>query len=235
MVLGLAGRAPGASERARERGLLRRHAVGHQGTVNSPLLLLIMTVAGLYVGKMWWDDRRAARAGNAKAGALPGATDAPWRAVIIAVAGALGILAVETGGEIALGIAAEQSKMTWLFALYSVAAAPIIEELMFRGWLVVENRGRAAMWAGAVGASVIFALIHPFLGRWDVTGFTLTLGLKGWFSAGVVFAMSLWMYVARLAAWNPQRSLLPCFAGHAAKNLGVVGVKLAAGFMCGLW
>lgn len=220
---------------ARERRLHRRHAVGHQGTVNSPLVLLIMTAAGLYVAKMWWDDRRAATKGEAKAGALPGATDAPRRAVIIAVAGALGILAIETGGEIALGIAAEQSKMTWLFALYSVVAAPIIEELMFRGWLVVENRGRAAMWAGAVGASAIFALLHPFLWRWDEAGFAVTLGVKGWFSAGVVFAMSLWMYAARLAPWNPQRSLLPCFAGHASKNLGVVGVKLAAGFMGGVW
>lgn len=203
--------------------------------MNSPLLLLIMTAAGLYVGKMWLDDRRMARNGEAKPGALPGATDAPRRATIIAVAGALGILAIETGGEVALGVAAEQSKMTWLFALYSVAAAPIIEELIFRGWIVVENRGRFAMWSGAVGASAIFALLHPFLWRWDDMGFALTLGPKGWFSTGVVFAMSLWMYVARLAAWNPPKSLWPCFAGHAAKNLGVVGVKLAAGFMGGAW
>ncbi len=216
-------------------GLLRGGGVRHHRGVNSPLLLLIMTAAGLYVGKMWLDDRRAGRAGTVKVGALPGATDAPPRAVIIAVVGALVILAIETGGEIALGVAAEQSKMTWLFALYSVAGAPIIEELIFRGWIVVENRGRAAMWAAAVGASVIFAAVHPFLWRWDDAGFALTLGLKGWFSAGVVFAMSLWMYVARFAAWNPQRSLLPCFAGHAAKNLGVVGVKLAAGFMGGVW
>lgn len=194
-----------------------------------------MTAAGLYVGILWREDRRAARTGNAKAGGFPGATDAPGRAVIISVAGALGILAIETGGEIALGIAAEQSKMTWLFALYSVAAAPLIEELIFRGWIVVENRGRATMWAAAVGASVIFAALHPFLWRWDDAGFALTLGAKGWFSTGIVFAMSLWMYAARLAAWNPQRSLLPCFAGHAAKNLGVVGVKLATGFMGGVW
>lgn len=203
--------------------------------MNSPLLLLVMTVAGLYVGKMWLEDRRAARAGTAKAGALPGATDAPGKAVVIAVAGALGILAIETGGEIALGIAAEQSKMTWLSALYSVTAAPLIEELIFRGWIVVEKRGRATMWAAAVGASVIFAALHPFLWRWDDAGFALTLGAKGWFSTGIVFAMSLWMYAARLAEWNPARSLLPCFAGHAAKNVGVVGVKLAAGFMGGLW
>ncbi len=194
-----------------------------------------MTAAGLYFGKLWLDDRRAARSGTTKTGALPGATEATRRAVVIAVAGALVILAAETGGELALGLAAEQSRMTWLFALYSVAAAPLIEELIFRGWIVVENRGRAAMAAGAVGASARFAALHPFLWRWDAAGFALTLGAKGWFNTAVVFALSLWLYAARLAPWNPPRSLLPCFAAHAAKNLGVVGVKLAAGFMGAWW
>ena len=90
-------------------------------------------------------------------------------------------------------------------------------------------------WAAAVGASAIFAALHPFLWRWDDASFALTFGAKGWFSSAAVFATSLWLYSARLAAWNPQRSLLPCFAAHAAKNLGVVAVKLATGFVGGLW
>ena len=90
-------------------------------------------------------------------------------------------------------------------------------------------------WAAAVGASAIFAALHPFLWRWDDAGFALTFGAKGWFSSAAVFATSLWLYAARLAPWNPQRSLLPCFAAHAAKNLGVVAVKLATGFVGGLW
>ena len=203
--------------------------------MNHPLLLLLMTAAGLYVGKLWRDDRRAVRAGQANPQGLPGATEAPGRAVVIAVAGALAILAAETWGELALGLAGEQSRMTWLFAAYSVAAAPLIEELIFRGWLVVDGKGRAWRWAGAVGASVGFAALHPFLWRWDDAGFALTPGAKGWFSTAVVFATSLWFYAARLAAWNPQRSLLPCFAAHGAKNLGVVAVKLAAGFMGPIW
>lgn len=194
-----------------------------------------MTGAALYAAKLWCDDRRVARAGPANPRALPGATEASRRAVIIAVTGALVILAVETWGEIRLGLAAGQSRMTWLFAVYSVAAAPIVEELIFRGWIVVETRGRGAMWAGAFGASVGFAALHPFLWRWDDAGFALTFGMKGWFSTAIVFATSVWLYLARFAAWNPQRSLLPCFAAHAAKNLGVVGVKLAAGFMGAAW
>lgn len=203
--------------------------------MNQPLLLALMTAAGLYVGWLWCVDLRAARTGVPHPGALPGAADAPARATWIAVAGVLAILAVETAGENTLGLAAQQSRMTWLFALYSVAAAPIIEELIFRGWLVVTTRGRMAMWAAAAGMSVVFAALHPFLWQWDDAGFAFTLTTKGWFSTGAVLVTSLWLYAARLAAWNPRRSLLPCFAAHAAKNLGVVAIKAAAGFMAGWW
>lgn len=199
--------------------------------MNNPLLLLFLTGAGLYVAKLWLDDLRAAQQGRPSANVFPGATPATARAIVIAIAGALILLGVETIGEIALGVAGEQSRMTWLFAAYSIGAAPVIEELIFRGWLVVENRGRATMWAAAVGASLVFALLHPFLWRWEDAGFELTMGRKGWFSTGVVFATSLWFYAARLGPWNQTRSLLPCFAGHAAKNLGVVAIKAATGFM----
>lgn len=201
--------------------------------MNHPLLLLALTAAGVYIAKLWRDDLRTAQAGRPNPGALPGATPASRRAVFIAIAGALFILAIETVGEVRLGLADEQSRITWLFALYSVCAAPIIEELIFRGWLVVENRGRTALWAGAVLASLAFAALHPFLWEWEEEGFRLTLGAKGVFSTVVMFAASLWFYAARLGAWNPTRSLLPCFAAHAAKNAGVVMVKAAMGFMGG--
>ena len=206
--------------------------------MNHPLLLVAMIAAGIYIGKLWLGDLRLGKlrgAGAAPPSEFPGATEAPWRALVIAVAGARGLLAAETFGENALGLAAQQTRMTWLFALYSVTAAPIIEELIFRGWIVIEQRGRAMMWAGAAGASLVFAALHPFLWRWDDAGFTLTLTAKGWFSTAAIFAGSLWFYAARLAAWNPRRSLLPCFAAHAAKNLGVVAIKAAAGFVSGAW
>jgi uncharacterized protein len=198
--------------------------------MKNPWVLLLMTGIGLYVAKLWWDDRRAP-----SPRALPGATPAPSSAVWIAIAGALVLLALETIGEIKLGIADEQSKMTWLFALYSVAAAPLLEELIFRGYLVIDGKGRGALWAGALAASLAFALLHPFLWKSDDAGFALTLTAKGWFSTAVLFATSLWLYVARFAAWNPNHSLLPCFAAHAAKNAGVVAIKAATGFMGGLY
>jgi membrane protease YdiL (CAAX protease family) len=199
--------------------------------MNHPLLLLLMTAAGLYLGKLWLEDRNAARANHANPNALPGATEVPTRVIVGAVVGTVLLLIAETIGEYALGISALQSRMTWVFALYSVAAAPIIEEVIFRGWVVVEHRGRGLMWSAAIVASLIFALLHPFLWHWDNTGFAFTVNAKSWFSSAMAFAMSLWLYAVRLGPWNPHRSLLPCFAGHTAKNVGVVVVKAATGYM----
>jgi uncharacterized protein len=229
--------------------------------MNHPLLLALLTVAGIYLGKLWRDDACAAAGGAPHPNALPGATRAPARTVAIAVIGALAIVAAETYGERVLGVSGEQSHVTWLFAAYSIMGAPIIEEIIFRGWIVIGIRGRpskaktaedakgvrdaaavkmeplvsAVTWLGAIGASVVFALLHPFLWRWDDAGFVLTFGAKGWFSVTAVFATSLWLYIVRLAAWNPQRSLLPCFAGHAAKNIAVVAIKAAMGFVGGVF
>lgn len=206
--------------------------------MNNPLVLLLLTGVGLYFGKLWLDDLRAgANRPVDGPSALPGATPAPQRAIWIAVAGALVILALETWGEIALGLAGEQSKMTVLFATYSILAAPLVEEIIFRGYLIVNigKYGKPAAWAGALAASLLFAALHPFLWKNDDAGFAFTFGAKGWFSTAAVFATSMWLYCARLAAWNPQQSLLPCFAGHAAKNLGVFGVKAATGFIAGWW
>lgn len=197
-----------------------------------PLLLLTLGVAGLYLGKLWLDDLRAANAGRAVAHALPGATPASGTAVGIAVLGALGLLGLETLGENALGLAAQQTRITWLFGLYTLTAA-VIEEVIFRGYLVLEGHGKALQWAGVVGASVLFAALHPFLWRWDQTGFALTLTDKGAFTTTVVFATSVWFYVARFATWNPSRSLLPCIAAHAARNAGVLAIKAAQGFVVG--
>lgn len=202
--------------------------------MNHPLFQLLLTLAAVYVARLWWDDRRAAEAGRPNRGALPGATRAPLSASVIAAIGALVLLAGETIGESMLGISAEQSRMTWLFALCSIVAAPVIEELIFRGWLVVDRHGAALRWLGAIAASIGFALLHPFLWRWEDGAFSLNLGVKSLFSTGVVFLMSLWLYVARFAAWNPRQSLLPCFVGHAAKNIGVVVIKASTGFMGGI-
>jgi len=199
-----------------------------------PLLLLGLIAAAGFAAKWWGEDCRAARLGRPNARAFPGAAPADLRLVALAATGALLLLAIETGGEYALGLTAEQSRMTVLFAVYSLAAA-FLEELIFRGYLVIENRGRLVLLAGIVGASLGFALLHPFLWEWRDGGLVFQPGAKGWFSTAMIFAGSLWFYAVRFLPANPARSLLPCIAAHAAKNLGVFAIKYAQGFVSGWW
>lgn len=199
-----------------------------------PALLALMIAAGLYAFSLWRQDYLARRAGTPNPRALPGATPAPLKAGVIAALGALIILGLETAGEIRLGLSGEQSTLTALFAFYTLIAA-FIEELIFRGFIVIEGRGKAARWAGILGASVLFAALHPFLWKWDDGVFTWTLAAKGWFSTATVFVSSLWFYTVRFASFNPHRSLIPCVAAHATKNLGVIAIKGAQGFLVGWW
>jgi membrane protease YdiL (CAAX protease family) len=203
---------------------------------DNPLLLLVAFAAGIYAAWLWWSDLRMARDGRPNARAMPGASLASAQACAIAALGALALTALETWGEIRLGLSAEQSKMTVLFGGYTLMAA-FIEELVFRGFIVIEGRGVAAKWLGALGASVIFAALHPFLWEWhNGEAFRLTFSPKGWFSTGAVFASSLWFYAMRFAGrLNPRGSLLPCFAAHGTKNLAVLAIKAAQGFVVGAW
>lgn len=201
---------------------------------DNPTVLLVLLAATGYIAKLWVDDLRAAQKGTPAPKALPGATLAGAPAIALAAIGALILLGLETWGEGALGIAGQQSQMTALFGLYSLAAA-FGEELIFRGFVVIEHRGRAMLVAGVVGASLIFAAVHPFLWEWKDGAWTWHFGMKGWFSTACVFAGSLWFYTVRFWKLNPSRSLLPCIAAHAAKNLGVFAIKYAQGFVSGWW
>jgi len=201
---------------------------------DNPLLLLVMTAGGAYLGKLWLDDLRAARAGAPHPRAFPGATPAGRNVMVLAVAGTLVLLAAETAGEYALGLTAAQSTVTLFFGLYTLAAA-VMEEIIFRGYLVVMNRGRAALVAGIILASALFALLHPFLWDWQDGQLRLVSSAKTWFSTGAIFVGSLWFYALRFLPQNPHRSLAPCFAAHLTKNLGVFAIKYAQGFVSGGW
>ena len=58
---------------------------------------------------------------------------------------------------------------------------------------------------------------------------------KAWFSTMMIFTGSLWFYAVRFLPANRARSLLPCIAAHAAKNLGVFIIKYAQGYVSGWW
>lgn len=201
---------------------------------NDPLVLLALLAGSLYVGKLWLDDLRAARAGKPSPNALPGATRSNRLAIVLAAVGALLLLAAEVGGEYALGLVGQQREITVLFGVYSLAAA-FLEELIFRGFIVVQNRGRAALIASCLGASLVFAALHPFLWEWKDGALTFHFTTKAWFSTTMIFLGSLWFYTVRFWALNPSHSLLPCIAAHAAKNVGVFAIKYAQGFVNGWW
>ena len=200
-----------------------------------PLVVLLLIGASVWLTRWWISDYRAALAGTPNKNSLPGATPASTGTLVIASLGALCILAAETGGEHVLGLSAQQSPMTALVGLYSILGAPVLEEVLFRGYVVIENRGRTALWGGVVGVSLLFALLHPFLWEWKDKWLTVHFGVKAWFSTAVIFAASLWFYTVRFARLNPQRSLLPCFVAHATKNLGVFAIKYVQGFVGGWW
>jgi membrane protease YdiL (CAAX protease family) len=201
----------------------------------NPLLLAGLCVLVLWLVKVWTDDLRQARAGRPNPRALPGAVASGWSAVLVAVGGSLVLLGLETWGEVKLGIADAQSTMTWMFGLYTLAAA-FGEELVFRGYLVVTRRGKAWLWGSIVLFSLGFALLHPFLWTWqEGTGLSVHLDTKGFFSTGAIFVGSLWFYTVRFFGLNRQGSLLPCIAAHLAKNLGVLLIKFQQGFVVGWW
>jgi membrane protease YdiL (CAAX protease family) len=195
----------------------------------NPLMILLYVGVAAYVGHTYWDDYKAFKSGSPNGGAMPGAVAAPLGAFIIGTLGALLLLGVETGGEIALGLVDEQSEMVWFF-VFAIIAAGVVEEVIFRGYLVIDHKGRALLIASAVGFSLIFAIIHGHLwSRED--GFEWTLTAKAFFSTGILFANSLWFYAVRFGPWNPKRALFPCMLAHAASNLGVFFVKWAQGYL----
>jgi len=212
---------------------------------NDPLMVIVLFAVSIYVAKLWLDDYRAAQRGAPNRRAFPGAVACKGLAIWVAVAGALLLLAIETGGEYALGIAAEQSDITVIVLLAWVSAA-FIEELIFRGYLVVAARGRAALVASIMGFSLIFTLLHPFfweleypegVASWQFwqAEWVVDFGLKAWFSSALVFANSLWFYAVRFYRLNPAHSLLPCIAAHLASNLGVFVIKLLQGHVVAWW
>lgn len=206
---------------------------------DSPLLTLLVFAGALYLLKIWFDDLKAGRAGEIKPGALPGAHPAPAIALIIGAVGALALVGVETAGEIALGVSAQQSDITAIFLLAMIGAG-IIEEVIFRGYLVVTQRGKALLIASIIGFSLFFALLHyqyytdkPEDGTWR--DLTLALDTKAAWSLFLLFLNSLWFYYVRFFKWNPQQSLLPCFVAHVSSNVGVFVVKLVQGHVTALW
>lgn len=209
-------------------------------TENPVMILLYLGIAA-YVGNMYWGDYKSGRAEDPEAGAMPGATATSLAAILIAVAGALVILGIETGGEIALGVVSEQSEMVWYF-VFAIVAAGIVEEVIFRGYLVIDKKGTALLAVSCLAFSLLFAIIHFHLFSieypdevqwWQIWQAEVdwTLTSKAWFSTAILFLNSLWFYACRFGPWNSTRSIFPCMIAHAASNFGVFLVKWVQGYV----
>ena len=202
-------------------------------------MILVVLAAAIYLLKLWRDDFLAGKAGQPNPKGLPGTTAAPAAALWIAGIGAVLIVAAETAGELALGVSAEQTDIAAIFLLAMIAAG-VLEEVIFRGYLVIQGKGKSALWLGIVAASLVFALLHyqyytdtPEDGTWR--DMTLSMDRKALLSLGFLFLNSLWFYAVRFFKWNPAHSLLPCFVAHIASNVGVFLVKLAQGHVTSLY
>ncbi len=203
------------------------------------LYSLATFAAGAYLFYIWCGDCSYFRANGAdRKGAFAGARPASLKAVAIAVVCALALLGLQMFGENELGFASEQTKVG-IFALFSWMAAAFLEELVFRGYLVVQSKGMPLLVGSAFLFSVLFALAHPFL--WDYTvadGASVFAGEWKWnisarafYNTACIFTCSLLFYFLRFAPNNKARSLLPCVAAHFAFNLGVFCIKAWQGFV----
>jgi len=182
---------------------------------------------------------------NSRSPTFPGATPVAAVGIVVAVIGALVLLGVEVGGEYALGIVGQQTDMTVLFGLYTLAAA-FVEELIFRGYLVYERGTKVQLILGIILVSAVFTAVHPYMWQWqmpegasswEIWRGTLSpkFDTKAVFSTGIVFVRSLWFYCVRFWPANPLRSLLPCIAAHLATNVGVFVLKAVQGHVTGLY
>ena len=194
-----------------------------------PLIILIYCAIAIYIANIYRADIKAFVAGEPNVKALPGAKPTNGLLIFASVLGALVLLGNAVVGEYALGIVEAQSEMVWFFVFASISAG-VIEEVVFRGYLVVQNRGRNALVLSCLGFSLVFALAHGYL--WSMEdSFAWNFTVQGIFNTWILFFNSVCFYALRFGPWNANQSIVPSIIAHMVLNLGVFGVKLAQGYI----
>lgn len=198
-----------------------------------------MFAIAAWLFKMWLGDLREFRlTGKPRKGEFPGARPASKWLIGLGVFLGLILLTNITMEEIVAGEVEAQTKVSFL-AVFSWIGAAFVEELIFRGYLIVDNRGQFALWSSAIFFSLLFMIFHPFF--WDYTipeggsifdaSFTFDFTTKAVRDSANVFASSIIFYALRFCPQNKMRSLIPCIAAHLSYNLGVFFVKAGQGFV----
>jgi membrane protease YdiL (CAAX protease family) len=153
-------------------------------------------------------------------GFWPGTTSSSLASVLLSVSGILLITLAESCVEIRYHVAHEQTSLAAI-ALLSLLGAAVVEEIVFRGFVAPAHLTGLKLLMVVLIGSAVFALFH---------GFNIST-TQGKISFIFAFLTSVWLYFARFNPLNPQRSLLPCLAGHCVRNLAVFGIKWAQGFI----
>ncbi len=204
-----------------------------------PTVALINFGIATYLFYMWFSDFKIFRKTKViEKNALAGATTSPVVLIVIAFFASIALLFVHTCTEMTLAVVDEQSKVKF-WALFSWVGAAFIEELIFRGYLVVKNKGKVALYGSIFFFSLIFALGHPFM--WDYTipenaqfwsgTWTFNISAQTVNATISIFECSLLFYVLRFLPLNENRSIIPCIVGHCTYNVGVFITKACQGFV----
>lgn len=200
--------------------------------------LLTLAIAA-YLFYMWLGDfRHFRKIGTVRRGAFVGATTVSLPYCFAAAAAAAAMLAIHIFQEYACGVESKQTAVSF-WAIFSWCSAAFVEELIFRGYLVVQNRGRIWLWGSIVLFSVIFAAGHPFVWNYEVPEgasvlsgvWSVNFTLQPILSTLAIFECSLLFYVLRFLPANKNRSLIPCIAAHLTYNVGVFATKAFQGFV----
>ena len=172
-----------------------------------PLIILIYCAIAIYIANIYRADIKAFVAGEPNVKALPGAKPTNGLLIFASVLGALVLLGNAVVGEYALGIVEAQSEMVWFFVFASISAG-VIEEVVFRGYLVVQNRGRNALVLSCLGFSLVFALVHGYL--WSMEdGFAWNFTVQGFSIPGSYFLIqSVFMHCVLALGMRTSRSCL---------------------------
>ncbi len=188
---------------------------------------------------MWYGDFcYFNKNGEIRKGAFEGASGAPIRISIIGALLALLLLSIFSFAESLAGVSDSQTKVApW--ALLSWVSAAFVEELIFRGYLVVKNKGILVLWGSIFFFSLVFAIGHPFLWNYEVPEnasifsgvWSLNLTSQAAIATLSIFCCSILFYALRFVPSNVNRSILPCVCAHTAYNCGVFVVKCAQGFV----
>jgi uncharacterized protein len=168
----------------------------------------------------WAKEVQERKIKDSAEGFWPGTTSSSLASVLLSVSGILLITLAESCVEIRYQVVHEQSSLVAI-ALLSLLGAAVVEEIVFRGFVAPAHLTGLKLLMVVLIGSAVFALFH---------GFNLST-TQGKISFIFAFLTSVWLYFARFNPLNPQRSLLPCLAGHCVRNLAVFGIKWAQGFI----